>query len=49
MNLEGRLSPRLMRTGSPFNAWFKGRHREEFAWFAIVLQQPLEGQDKEAF
>ena len=28
------VSPGLMRTGSPFNAWFKGRHREEFAWFA---------------
>ena len=27
--------PGLMRTGSPFNAWFKGRHREEFAWFAV--------------
>ena len=27
--------PGLMRTGSPFNAWFKGRHRDEFAWFAV--------------
>ena len=24
-----------MRTGSPFNAWFKGRHRDEFTWFAV--------------
>lgn len=30
------VSPGLMRTGSPFNAWFKGRHRSEFAWFAIA-------------
>jgi NAD(P)-dependent dehydrogenase (short-subunit alcohol dehydrogenase family) len=29
------VCPGLMRTGSPFNAWFKGRHRAEFAWFAI--------------
>ena len=29
------VSPGMMRTGSPFNAWFKGRHRGEFAWFAI--------------
>lgn len=29
------VCPGLMRTGSPFNAWFKGRHREEFAWFTI--------------
>jgi NAD(P)-dependent dehydrogenase (short-subunit alcohol dehydrogenase family) len=27
--------PGLMRTGSPFNAWFKGRHRDEFRWFAV--------------
>jgi len=33
--------PGLMRTGSPFNAWFKGRHREEFAWFAIADTLPL--------
>ena len=30
-----------MRTGSPFNAWFKGRHRAEFAWFAIADSLPL--------
>jgi NAD(P)-dependent dehydrogenase (short-subunit alcohol dehydrogenase family) len=29
------VCPGLMRTGSPFNAWFKGRHRDEFTWFAI--------------
>jgi NAD(P)-dependent dehydrogenase (short-subunit alcohol dehydrogenase family) len=35
------VSPGLMRTGSPFNAWFKGRHREEFAWFAIADSLPV--------
>src|SRR3954468_18998463 len=29
------VCPGMMRTGSPFNAWFKGRHREEFTWFVI--------------
>ena len=29
--------PGLMRTGSPVNAEFKGRHREEFAWFALMM------------
>ncbi|QEH36114.1 Fatty acyl-CoA reductase [Aquisphaera giovannonii] len=27
--------PGLMRTGSPRNAQFKGRHRAEYAWFSI--------------
>jgi regulator of extracellular matrix RemA (YlzA/DUF370 family) len=31
----------MMRTGSPFNAWFKGRHRDEFTWFAIADSIPL--------
>jgi len=35
------VCPGLMRTGSPINAWFKGRHREEFAWFAIADSLPL--------
>jgi short-subunit dehydrogenase len=35
------VCPGLMRTGSPFNATFKGRHREEFAWFAIADSLPL--------
>jgi NAD(P)-dependent dehydrogenase (short-subunit alcohol dehydrogenase family) len=34
------VSPGLMRTGSPFNARFKGRHRQEFAWFAIADSMP---------
>jgi NAD(P)-dependent dehydrogenase (short-subunit alcohol dehydrogenase family) len=29
------VSPGLMRTGSPRNAIFKGRHRAEFTWFSI--------------
>jgi len=35
------VCPGLMRTGSPFNAWFKGRHRAEFAWFAIADSLPF--------
>jgi NAD(P)-dependent dehydrogenase (short-subunit alcohol dehydrogenase family) len=35
------VCPGLMRTGSPFNAWFKGRYREEFAWFAISDSIPV--------
>src|SRR6186997_1202822 len=27
--------PGLMRTGSPRNAIFRGRHRSEYAWFSI--------------
>jgi len=29
------VCPGLMRTGSPWNAEFKGRHEEEYAWFVI--------------
>jgi short-subunit dehydrogenase len=35
------VCPGLMRTGSFFNAWFKGRHRREFAWFAIADSTPV--------
>jgi NAD(P)-dependent dehydrogenase (short-subunit alcohol dehydrogenase family) len=35
------VCPGLMRTGSPFNAYFKGQHREEFAWFAIADSLPV--------
>ena len=35
------VCPGLMRTGSPLNASFKGRHEEEFAWFAISDSLPL--------
>jgi len=39
--------PGLMRTGSPLNATFKGRHPEEFAWFAISDSLPLATIDAE--
>jgi NAD(P)-dependent dehydrogenase (short-subunit alcohol dehydrogenase family) len=32
--------PGLMRTGSPRNATFKGRHRAEYAWFTISDSLP---------
>jgi NAD(P)-dependent dehydrogenase (short-subunit alcohol dehydrogenase family) len=35
------VCPGLMRTGSPFNAWFKGHHRAEFTWFAISDSIPV--------
>ncbi len=35
------VSPGLMRTGSIFNAWFKGQHRQEFTWFAIAGSMPI--------
>jgi short-subunit dehydrogenase len=34
------VSPGLMRTGSPRNATFKGRHRDEYAWFSISDSLP---------
>lgn len=37
--------PGLMRTGSPFNAWFKGNHRDEFTWFAISDSLPIASID----
>jgi short-subunit dehydrogenase len=33
--------PGLMRTGSPRNANFKGKHRAEYAWFAISDSLPV--------
>ncbi|HET7113369.1 MAG TPA: SDR family oxidoreductase [Pyrinomonadaceae bacterium] len=35
------VCPGLMRTGSPRNANFKGRHREEYAWFSIRDSLPV--------
>jgi NAD(P)-dependent dehydrogenase (short-subunit alcohol dehydrogenase family) len=35
------VCPGLMRTGSPRNADFKGKHRHEFAWFSIADALPL--------
>ena len=34
------VCPGLMRTGSSYNAWFKGQHRQEFAWFHIADSLP---------
>ncbi len=33
--------PGLMRTGSPPNAYFKGHHRAEYAWFSLLDSLPL--------
>ena len=35
------VCPGLMRTGSPLNASMKGRHPQEYAWFAISDSLPL--------
>ena len=35
------VCPGLMRTGSPRNANFKGRHRDEYAWFSISDSLPV--------
>jgi len=35
------VCPGLMRTGSPRNALFKGRHRAEYAWFSISDALPV--------
>jgi short-subunit dehydrogenase len=35
------VCPGLMRTGSPRNADFKGKHRFEYAWFSISDALPL--------
>jgi short-subunit dehydrogenase len=34
------VAPGLMRTGSPPHATFKGKHRDEYAWFAIADSLP---------
>jgi NAD(P)-dependent dehydrogenase (short-subunit alcohol dehydrogenase family) len=35
------VCPGLMRTGSPRNALFKGKHRAEYAWFSISDSLPV--------
>ena len=35
------VAPGLMRTGSHLNAYFKGQHRKEFAWFSLGAGLPL--------
>jgi len=32
--------PGLMRTGSPYNAYFKGQNEKEFAWFTLLDSLP---------
>jgi NAD(P)-dependent dehydrogenase (short-subunit alcohol dehydrogenase family) len=39
------VCPGMMRTGSPFNAWFKGQHRDEFTWFIISDSVPVASID----
>jgi NAD(P)-dependent dehydrogenase (short-subunit alcohol dehydrogenase family) len=34
------VAPGLMRTGSPINATFKGRHEAEYAWFKVSSSIP---------
>ncbi len=35
------VTPGLMRTGSPRNAWFKGNNRAEYAWFHVSDALPV--------
>jgi NAD(P)-dependent dehydrogenase (short-subunit alcohol dehydrogenase family) len=35
------VSPGLMRTGSHVNAFFKGQHQKEYAWFSISSALPV--------
>ncbi|MFO7170481.1 MAG: SDR family oxidoreductase [Chloroflexota bacterium] len=42
------VCPGLMRTGSHLQAMFKGRHEQEFAWFAIFDSLPLLSIDARA-
>lgn len=35
------VCPGLMRTGSPRNAFFKGKHHEEYVWFNVADSLPL--------
>jgi NAD(P)-dependent dehydrogenase (short-subunit alcohol dehydrogenase family) len=39
------VTPGLMRTGSHKNAFFKGQHRKEFAWFSLGASNPLISMD----
>ena len=34
------VAPGLMRTGSPFNAQFKGQHEAEYIWFKVASSIP---------
>lgn len=35
------ICPGLIRTGSAYNAYFKGQHRAEFTWFSISDSLPI--------
>ena len=35
------ICPGLMRTGSPYNAIFKGQHRAEYTWFSLSDSLPI--------
>ncbi len=39
------VSPGVLRTGSHLNATFKGRHAEEFDWFALGMNLPVQAMD----
>jgi NAD(P)-dependent dehydrogenase (short-subunit alcohol dehydrogenase family) len=41
------VCPGLMRTGSPRNAFFKGQHQAEYAWFSISDALPIVSQSAE--
>jgi short-subunit dehydrogenase len=41
------VCPGLMRTGSPRNAYFKGQHRAEYAWFSISDALPVSSMQAE--
>ncbi|HEX8136161.1 MAG TPA: SDR family oxidoreductase [Pyrinomonadaceae bacterium] len=41
------VCPGLMRTGSPRNAYFKGQHRAEYAWFSISDALPVTSMQAE--
>lgn len=41
------VCPGLMRTGSPRNAYFKGQHRAEYAWFSISDALPISSMQAE--
>jgi NAD(P)-dependent dehydrogenase (short-subunit alcohol dehydrogenase family) len=39
------VAPGLLRTGSHKNAFFKGQHRKEFAWFSLGASNPVVSMD----
>jgi NAD(P)-dependent dehydrogenase (short-subunit alcohol dehydrogenase family) len=42
------ISPGMMRTGSPYNALFKGQHRAEQTWFTLGASLPVVSMSAEA-